>query len=326
VRQERERRCAEIAKTYRARAKTPANLSKLEKGYRYSCPRVVEDFAALVEKAPAEESPATVDTAARPEAPAKPRDETPAVLPVADEKIRENCYLLFSIKNYLEALPACSEPAALGDVKAQYQLGVMYRVLGSYQEAFKWTRLAVAQGLAEAQYHLGQLYYNGQGVSQDYGEALGWFKRAGEQGVSAALYSVGRMYYQGKGTRRDYRLAAQWFERAARLGEAEAWLSLGRMSANGEGVTVDGESAKKYFLRAASLGNAEAQYSLGAMYAEGRLTPVDQVEAYVWFSLAASNGHRQSEASRDRLGQALSAGQLAQARQRLGERSAPGKR
>ena len=37
-----------------------------------------------------------------------------------------------------------------------------------YKEAVKWFRLAAEQGLAEAQYNLGNRYHNGQGVPQAF--------------------------------------------------------------------------------------------------------------------------------------------------------------
>ena len=35
-------------------------------------------------------------------------------------------------------------------------------------EAVKWYRMAAEQGIASAQYNLGVMYANGQGVPQDY--------------------------------------------------------------------------------------------------------------------------------------------------------------
>ena len=55
---------------------------------------------------------------------------------------------------------------------AQFNLGVMYDngqgVLQDYKEAVKWYRLAAEQGYADAQYNLGVMYDNGEGVPQDY--------------------------------------------------------------------------------------------------------------------------------------------------------------
>ena len=45
-------------------------------------------------------------------------------------------------------------------------------------EAMKWHRLAADAGDAVAQYNLGMLYADGQGVAQDYTEAAKWLRLA----------------------------------------------------------------------------------------------------------------------------------------------------
>src|SRR5712692_8709765 len=76
--------------------------------------------------------------------------------------------------------------AAQGDAEAQFSLGIMYAngqgVPQDYAEALKWFRLAAAQGIAKAQNSLGSIYANGQGVPQDSAEALKWFRLAAAQG------------------------------------------------------------------------------------------------------------------------------------------------
>ena len=47
-------------------------------------------------------------------------------------------------------------------------------------QAVAWTRKAVQQGYAEAQYSLGQMYHIGQGVPQDAVQAASWFRKAAE--------------------------------------------------------------------------------------------------------------------------------------------------
>ena len=49
-----------------------------------------------------------------------------------------------------------------------------------------WTRLA-EEGNAPAQYLLGGMYYNGQGVPQDYQLAVKWYRKAAEQGEADAV-------------------------------------------------------------------------------------------------------------------------------------------
>jgi TPR repeat protein len=50
-----------------------------------------------------------------------------------------------------------------------------------------------------AQFNLGLMYYNGQGVTQDYSQAADWYRKAAAQGNAAAQYNLGLMYYNGQG-------------------------------------------------------------------------------------------------------------------------------
>jgi len=50
----------------------------------------------------------------------------------------------------------------------------------------KWFRKAAEQGIAEAQYNLGFMHDNGQGVAQDYKSAHMWYNTAAANGGSGA--------------------------------------------------------------------------------------------------------------------------------------------
>jgi TPR repeat protein len=56
-----------------------------------------------------------------------------------------------------------------------------------HAEAVKWYKLSAAQGLADAQYNLGSMYYNGQGVVQDYVRAHMWFNLVAAKGDADAV-------------------------------------------------------------------------------------------------------------------------------------------
>ena len=85
----------------------------------------------------------------------------------------------------------------------------------------EWRPLA-EQGHADAQYNLGVMYNNGQGVTQDYAEAMRWFRKAAEQGWAEAQYNLGVMYNNGQGVTQDYVQAAKWYRKAAEQGLADA--------------------------------------------------------------------------------------------------------
>jgi TPR repeat protein len=108
-----------------------------------------------------------------------------------------------------------------------------------------WRPLAEA-GNAPAQYLLGSLYVEGNGVERDDATAFMWFLRAANQGDAAAQYNVGASYSGGKGAPQSYVDAAKWFRRAADQGVVFAQLNLGLLYAAGNGVSQDSVEALKW--------------------------------------------------------------------------------
>ena len=74
---------------------------------------------------------------------------------------------------------------------ADFQAGFAAAQKGDYAAALReWTPLA-EQGDAVAQFNLGVMYQQGQGVSQDYQTALKWYALAAEQGDAKAQLVLG---------------------------------------------------------------------------------------------------------------------------------------
>lgn len=106
-----------------------------------------------------------------------------------------------------------------GDARAQFNLGVLYYdgegVPQNYSEAAKWYRKAAEQGFARAQFNLGLMYKNGEGVSQDYKEAVKWYRKAAEQGDARAQNNLGVFYEYGVGVSQNYKTAYIWYSLSA---------------------------------------------------------------------------------------------------------------
>ena len=93
---------------------------------------------------------------------------------------------------------------------------------GDYTAAYdEWLPLAKL-GDVEAQFNLGVMYDEGTGVDKDLATAAGWYHKAAEQGFLDAQTNLGLMYYHGQGVLRDHAVAAKWFRKAADQGDAEA--------------------------------------------------------------------------------------------------------
>lgn len=146
-------------------------------------------------------------------------------------------------------------------------------------------------------------------------QALGY---AAREGNVAAQWKLGRMYQDGEGVRRDDLKAYQHFSEIANRHAdvspdspharvvAQAFVALGGYHLAGipnSRVKRNPVRATEMFHYAASyFDDADAQYHLGRIFSEGVAGPRDLHQAARWFNLAAEKGHVPAQA---RLGQML---------------------
>ena len=88
---------------------------------------------------------------------------------------------------------------------------------GDYKTAFTIFEDLASKGDAKAQYNLGVMYRDGEGVRQDYKKAIEFFKKAANQGLVRAQNNLGLMYYNGQGVRQDYKKAFEWYEKKQQI-------------------------------------------------------------------------------------------------------------
>ena len=99
-----------------------------------------------------------------------------------------------------------------------------------YATALKhWKPLAM-EGDAWAQYEIGWMYYDGQGVIKDSKEAVRWFRRAANQGEARAQSKLGFSYLYGDGVLQDFIMAYVWLNIATANGIEHAASSRDRVA------------------------------------------------------------------------------------------------
>jgi TPR repeat protein len=229
------------------------------------------------------------------------------------------------------ALIALSLFVALGfsacssDSSDRIEAGLQAARSGDYAGAMtEWKPLAEL-GNAEAQFHLGVLYFEGLGVAQDDRTAQFWFGKAAVGGNSRAQTNLGLMYGSGRAGTLDQHLAVRWLLRAAGQGDALAQFNVGSHYLNGLGVEKNEREAYERFRLSAAQNEIDALNTLGSMFEQGRAVQSDPVVAYAFYSLAAQqDAAHGSGANRTRIAGQLSETQLAEAELLLGEMSKPG--
>ena len=127
-----------------------------------------------------------------------------------------------------EKLKSLYKRAAAGDAESQYLLGMHFQD-AEFEEAYDesvaadiperdaayWLAKAAEQGIVDAQFALGNCYFNGTGVNQnrmisrDYAEAVKWFRKAADQRVEHAMESLA-VCLKAPGEPHDEREAERW--------------------------------------------------------------------------------------------------------------------
>lgn len=143
-------------------------------------------------------------------------------------------------------------------------------------------------------------------------KAVSALEYAAEQGHTAAQWKLGRMYAEGDGVKQNDLRAFEYFSQiASRHAEdspvtaqsryvANAFVALGQYYLGGipnSSVRADPSRARQMFSYAASyFGDPDAQYHLARLYLDGNGAPRDPRQAARWLGLAANKGQYQAQA------------------------------
>ena len=107
---------------------------------------------------------------------------------------------------------------------ADFQAGMDAKNRGDFAKALREWRPLAEQGEARAQFYLGMLYENGDGVPEDYEKAREWYEKSAAQGDANAQFYLGLMSAFGRGASLDLVQAHMWYSLAAANGHARAAL------------------------------------------------------------------------------------------------------
>ena len=120
-----------------------------------------------------------------------------------------------------------------------YEAGMDAYSQRDYVVAYRMWQPLAKQGDVNAQFMLGLLYIDGEGVPLDEAEATHWFRKVAEQGDASAQLYLSDMYADGRGgVPRDKVEEARWFRKAVEQGEGNALDELGNRCA---GCDTDAE-------------------------------------------------------------------------------------
>jgi localization factor PodJL len=169
-----------------------------------------------------------------------------------------------------------------------------------------------------AYFEIGSRYTDGRnGVKIDLAAAAKWYQLAADKGFAPAEYRLASFLEKGTGVTRDLAKAKAMYLSAAEKGNASAMHNLAVLYATGAAGTPDFNEAARWFGAAANLNVRDSQFNLAILYARGSGVKQDLTESYKWFGIAAKQGDQDAAQKRDEVANAMSAGQLKDAKAKL---------
>lgn len=176
---------------------------------------------------------------------------------------------------------------SLGNVEANYELGLIYQGDGFYHDfdkAVEHLELAAEQDHTEALYLLGRAYRHGElGLTRDPARAVRYLEKAGKQGQPEAQKQLANIYNRGESGEPDGEKAIFWFRKAAEQGDAVAQNDLGILLVNGTAP----EEGIEWLIKAADQDVTVAEFNLANAYSQGDLVEKDQERAFYYYSRLA---------------------------------------
>ncbi|MFG1462918.1 tetratricopeptide repeat protein [Xanthobacter sp. DSM 24535] len=183
--------------------------------------------------------------------------------------------------------PPANVPGSPGvrPVDEAFRSGAQALRLGQTAKGVDALRYAAEQGHPAAQWKLGRMYADGDGVKRDDIKAFEYFSRvanshaedypgtAQARFVASAFVALGSYYLQGipnSAVRRDPTRARDMYSYAASyFGDSEAQFRLGKMYLDGVGAPRDPRQAARWLILSSQKGQYEAQALLGNMLFRG---------------------------------------------------------
>jgi exopolysaccharide production negative regulator len=193
-----------------------------------------------------------------------------------------------------------------------FRSGAHWLKAGDTQKAVVSLEYAAEKGHPLAQWKLGRMYADGEGVTQDDYKAFEYFRRIADahaddnpdtpqaRFVANAFDALGHYYLEGipkSQVKRDPERAREMFAYAASyFRDPQAQYDLARLYLDGVGAPHDPRTAARWFGLSAQKGQCQAQAMLGAMLFAGDHVPRQAARGLMWLTLARDGARPDQQA------------------------------
>lgn len=194
---------------------------------------------------------------------------------------------------YLTAFALALPRAETGDPAAQTLIGEIYwnglGVSRDRKKAMEWYRFGAEGGNRDAQFALGNALLQGKYVKLDKGEGRKFLELAARAGHIRASFNLAQLITAERPTWAGFKEALPWYEQAALGGLPDAQYAMANIHADAKGLNFgDDNKALEWLRKAADGGFDTAQMELGVWLANGRAGPKDPKNAFRWMQRAAA--------------------------------------
>lgn len=207
--------------------------------------------------------------------------------------------------NYQKAKESFEKALTLGDLKANYGLGLQYnsgngvaKNTSTAQDFFKKSFNAVQEKSRQGDVfwtgRLSFMYRNGHGVTKNLEEGIRLLKIGVSNQHAQSQLNLGYAYHYGEGVPQNHQEAVRLYRLAADKGHAVAEFNLGVMYRDGTGVPKDDREAYTWFLKSAQKGFSNAQEEVGRFYENGFVVGKNENEAFNWYRKAAAQNYERA--------------------------------
>jgi hypothetical protein len=196
-----------------------------------------------------------------------------------------------------------------------FRSGARWLKEGDKAKAVHSLEYAAENGHTLAQWKLGRMYAEGDGVAQDDLKAFEYFRSIADRHaednpdipqarfVANAFVALGHYYLEGipkTAIKRDPDRAREMFGYAASyFRDPEAQYYLARLYLDGTGAPHDPRQAARWFGLSAQKGQCQSQAMLGAMLFAGDNVPRQAARGLMWLTLAKDNAKEGAATDQD---------------------------
>ncbi len=171
------------------------------------------------------------------------------------------------------------------------QEGAVARHAGDFERARSIYVEACADDSGKGCFMLAQMFYTGEGGSQDVGKARELYERSCKESHADGCYNLAGMIDHGEGGAQDSSLARELYKRACNDKQPAGCYNYALFLDEGRGGTANDSAARKYYEKSCRGGIALGCYNLGIMFDTGEGGDFDIQKAVQFYDAACALGN-----------------------------------